>query len=537
MKRFLPLIAAIAGVVTLLLVLPLYRDAQPRRIAITRAEAVRLADIAARQVGIPVDRAWRTVIWFPSPILDKELESHPKRGDAWDDPVLGPRLNSYRVTYYHLTKDKFPPYGHVSIDGRTGEVLGARLRLRAEDAGATPTEAQLRAKADAIATSRVFPAAPSPKFESARSTASRGRTDWIFRYRVESPFRIDSVSTTLNIYFVGDRPAGWDIIEEYADGRQFAGDNAGDLASVLIRFVAMAVVLLILLVIFLKKYHAGEVGVGAASFLFAVMLVLLLTGSLMARVSTSEGTAMGSIDARTTSFMVTSFKILFADIPAAVLLFLAWAVGESYAAERWGDRLAAFEAIMRRDAWNATVGRSLVRGVLFSPLLAAAALGIGIIPVLAGLAHTSWNGGTAAVLFVGGPLFPLFSSAADALLISIGAVLFILAWTHRRRVFWLGIIVALILGVVAGTANPPIEPMSMRMLFGFGGIAAAIAIFLGYDLLTATIALFGGMIIACYAPLLTVARGDLAQDVTLALALPLVIIGGSGVAAMLTRRE
>lgn len=537
MKRFLPLIAAIVGVVTLLFVLPLYRDAQPKRISITRAEAVRLADVAARQVGIPVDRAWRTIIWFPSAILDKELQKHPRRGEAWDDPVLGPRLNSYRITYYHLDKEKFPPYGQVAVDGRTGEILGARLRLRAEDAGANPTEQQLRPKADAIVASRNFAAAPAPKFESARSTVLRGRTDWVFRYRVESPFRVNSVAPYLVVYFVGDTPAGWDVVEEYSDGRQFFGDNGDDIAAMLIRFVAMFVVLLILLVIFLRKYHAGEVGVGASSFLFAIVLVLLITSSLLIRVSASEGTGMGSIDARTTSFAATAFKILFADIPSALLLFLAWAVGESYASERWGDRLAAFEGIMRRDALNATVGRSILCGALFAPLIAAASLAVGVIPVFTGNAFTSWNGGTASVLFMGGASSVLFSSAADALLISIGAVLFVLAWSHRHRMLWLGVLAAVVLGVVAGTANPPIEPLTMRMLFGFGGIAAAIAVFLGYDLLTATVALFGGMLITSLAPLLSVARGELARDLTLALALPLVLLASFGIAALLTRRE
>ncbi|HEX2833997.1 MAG TPA: PP2C family protein-serine/threonine phosphatase [Thermoanaerobaculia bacterium] len=537
MKRFLPLIAAVAGVVILLFVLPLYRDAQPKRVAITRAEATRLADIAARQVGIPVDRTWRTIIWYPSGIIDTELRHHPKRGEAWDDPTLGGRLDSYRITYYHLDKDKFPPYGSVNIDGRTGEVLSARLRLRAEDAGANATEAQLRPKADAFVRSRVFPAAPSPKFESARSTALRGRTDWVFRYRVANTFDIKGVAPYLYVYFVGDKPAGWDLGEEYLDGRQFSGDNSGDFAMILLRFVMMFVVLLILLVIFLRKYHAGEVGVGAASFLFAIMLVLLIAGSMAVRASASEGTGMGSLDARTTSYGGAAFKILFADIPAAVLLFLAWAVGESYASERWGDRLAAFEAIMRRDAMNATVGRSVLRGTFLAPLLAAAALGIGIIPALTGQAYTSWNVGTANVLFLGGPLAVLFSSASDALLIAIGAVLFVLAWTHRKRVLWLGIIASILLGVVAGCATPPIEPTLPRMLFGFGGIVAAIGIFLGYDLLTAVVAIFGGMLLTQFTPLLTVARGDLAEDVIIALAFPLVTLAGWGTAALLTRRE
>jgi hypothetical protein len=246
---------------------------------------------------------------------------------------------------------------------------------------------------------------------------------------------------------------------------------------------------------------------------------------------------MGSIDGRTTSYAAMAFKILFADIPAAVVLFLAWAVGESYAAERWGDRLAAFEAIMRRDVLNATVGRSMLRGVLFAPLLAGLGLAIGAIPLWSGHAYASWNGGTAAVLFLGGPALILVGAAADALLVSIGAILFILAWSNRRRLLWLGIPIAALLAVVAGAGTPPIEPLSMRMLFGFGCVAGAIAIFLGYDLLSATVSMFGGMVIAAILPLLTVARGDLAQDLALTLAAPLILLGGTGITALLTRRE
>ena len=101
----------------------------------------------------------------------------------------------------------------------------------------------------------------------------------------------------------------------------------------------------------------------------------------------SEGTGMGS-DRRAADVVGDGgFKLLFFDVPMAVLVFLAWAVGESYARERWGERLASFDAILRRDPLNATVGRSLLTGVLLAPAVAAAALAVGAIP----LAHRRWR--------------------------------------------------------------------------------------------------------------------------------------------------
>lgn len=536
MKRSLPLIAAIVGVLTIVLVLPLYQPAQPKGIAITRGDARTIADRAAAQVGIPVERTFSTLIWYPSPILEKELQKHPRRSDAWEDVVLGPRSNAYRVTYYHRGKDKYPPYGNVLVDARTGAVIGARLRLRAEDAGAHPTESQLRARADAYVKSRTFPGSPSPQFESARPNVLRGRTDWVFRYRVQMTFPLANVAPYLQVHFVGDRFAGWDVIEEYSDGHQFSGESGTQIGATLAGFAVMFVMLLLLLVIFLRKYHAGEVGVSAASFLFAVMMVLAITGSLMIRASASEGTGMGSLDAEMTSWVGMAFKLLFADIPLAVVLFLAWAVGESYARERWGERLAAFESILRRDPFNATVGRSLLNGALFAPAVAATGLAVGAIPILLGRAWPSWDS-SAAVLFSGGPLYAILTSVSKAALVTIGAVLFILSWTHRHRVFWLGLIATVVLGIVAGTTLPPIDPLSMRMLFGFGGIAVIVAVFLGFDLLAAATALFGATTVITLLPLLSVSQGHMARQLTIALALPLVLIVGYALAALLTRRE
>lgn len=537
MKRFLPWLLAIAGAVVVVLVLPVYRPGQPRGIQMTRPQAKAIADKAARELGIPVDKAWTSMTWAPSPFLMKELREHPERDRAWEDPVVGPRMRTYRVTYWNSDKEKYPPLGYVWIGGERGSVVSARRLARPEDAGKNMTEAQLRPKADAFVKSRPFRAAPSPVFESARPFVQRNRTDWAFRYRVPVQFPLKNVVAYLNVYFAGDQLMGWILTEEYADGRQFTGDNQGEIVGMIGGFSVMLVMLLILLIIFLRKYHAGEVGVGAASALFIITAAVLITGSLIVRRSMADGTGFGSISAPATSWAAISFKILFADIPLAVVIFLAWAVGESYARERWGDKLAAFEAIARRDPFNATVGRSLLHGVLFSSVVAAAALGLGAIPIVAKLGWASQSGGTFDILYAGGPLYVLLRSAGDAITVAIGGILFILAWTHRRRLLWLGILVTVAVATFVSTTPPPVDPMTTRLLFGFGGIAVAVAIFLATDLLTASTALFGGSLITLVAPLLSVARGELRQDLIFVMAAPLVALAGFGAAAVLTRRE
>jgi hypothetical protein len=534
MRRLVPLLAFVGGVIALALLIPRYNGVQPR-VDITRGEALRIADEDARKLGIPVEKAWSNITWVGSPLLDRELEKDPERyRRAQDDPVIGPRLGGYRITYFRRGLEKFLPYGFVYVSGQ-GEIISARRRQRPETPGASPTEAELRPVADRFIRSRTLPGATSLVFESARPTVTRSRTDWTFRYKTTPKTDIGKVVTYVWVYFTGNQFAGWELIEEYADGSPYRGDT--EIGGAFLGFGALYIMLLLLLVMFLRKYHAGEVGVGTASFLFGAVLVLAIALDVVIAASASDGTGMGSIDAQQTAWAVAGFKILFVDIPLAVLVFLAWAVGESYARERWGARLASFDAILRRDPINATVGKSLLTGVLTSPAIAAATLLLGLVPVLFGWAHPTAGSGTQMILFLGGPLASVLASAGDALLTALVAILFVVAFAHRRRILWLGILCAAALITIGGVAAPPISPLMPRLLFGWGAGIAAIAVFLGWDLLASATALFFGGLLAAALPLLSVGGGDLAQQIGLAIAVPALLAVGAGVAGMLTRRE
>jgi|GEM_PF-306016 len=537
LKRCAPFAVCLAGLVVLLLLLPRFQVAQPASVRITRGQALGIADAEAHKLGIPADKAWTSTVWMGSPLLEDELKGDPVRLErARRDPVVGPRLGGYRITYYRRGLEKFYPYGQVYVSG-DGGVLAARMRKRTETAGAKMTEAQLRPRADAFVVSRLFPGAPSPRFESARPSVLTKRTDWVFRYRVDSRFPIANILPYLNVYFVGDQFAGWELIEEYADGRQYTGDNTGEFVGTLARFGTMFLVLLVLLFIFLKKYHAGEAGVGTSSLLFTLALLLLIGFDLLIGASAAEGVVMGSLDAQATMFGQMAFKLLLADLPLAILIFFGWSVGESYARERWGERLASFDALLRRDPFNATVGRSLLIGLLCAPAVAAASYLVGLIPLTAGIAHAALGQGSAMVLYLSGPFSLLVESAIDALLYSVVAVLFILAFAHRRRVLWIGVVVSLLLGALGGLAELPIDPSLPRFLFGFGGTLACIGIFLAYDLLSTAVAIFAGSLLTLALPLLPSTSGLMRQQLLLTVSVPIVLLAGFAIAALLTRRE
>ncbi len=536
MKRLAPYFAFVVGIAVTFALLRQFNAAQPRGIRLTRSEAGPVADAAARKLGIPVEKAWSTLSWQESPRLNKKLEPNLElRRRAADDPVIGPRLGFYHVMYYRRALEKFPEYGYVTVDPSSGDVLSARLRLRNEAVGAKLPWQQLRATADAFVHSRTFRGAPSPQFESARPTEYLSRTDWIFRYRVKTTFPTGNVVPYLYVYFAGDRFAGWELQEEYADGSAYRYETSA-IAAILARYAMNFTLLVALLFVFLKKYHAGEVGVTTGSMVFGAVVLCCLAVDLIIGGPATEGSSTGGLDAQTTAWTYMAFKFLLYDSVIAVLVFFAWSVGESYARERWGERLASFDALLRRDPLNATVGRSVVNGILFAPAFAAAAYVSGAIGLAFHLVHVSLGIGSDMYLDLGGPAVTLLFSLLDAIVYPVLALCFLAGW-HRRRALPIGVLVVMVIGMVGAVGDVPTDPFIWRLVFDFGGIAAVIAIFLGYDLLTTAVALFGGTLISLSAPLMSVARGSMLAQMASTVAIPLVVLLGFGLAALLTRRE
>jgi len=535
MKRFTTLLACAAGLAALLFLLPLFDPPQPRGVRITRAEARAIADREMRKLGVDLGKVWSVVTWENHNLLENEFNGKPDlRRRAGVDPIVGPRMVAYQVVYFYNGKSKFPN-DDVFVDPRTGAVIGARLRVQNEDAAPAMTDEEARRAADRFLATHELPGVANPQFEDIRPTVYRNRVDRLVRYRVPHDFPTGKVAMLVGVYFIGNRFAGWMPLEEYADGSQFQGGGF-EIAGTLVQYGVVFTLLLILLVIFLKKYHAGEVGVRTASYLFATIAALSIAWNYLAGPAFSIGSGFGpGIDGRWTAVAVSTFKFLFYDLPVAVLVFFAWAVGESYARERWGERLASYDAILRRDWRNATVGRATLQGVLLGPVVAAAVFAAGSIPVLLGWARPTI--GPTAYVFNAGPVTPIFAAAIDAARGAVVLLLFVIALFARKRMLSVGFIIAAAAGSIWAIFEMPLDPPLQAMLFGFGGIVAAAAIFLRYDLLTAANALFYGSMIFAFVPYLRFAEGRMGTQTWIAFVTPLVLSLGIAVAGLLTRRE
>lgn len=538
MRRWGLLIAGLLGLVVYGVLLPLFRTVQPGGLAITRADARRLADVEVRALKVDVERAFAITTWEDSSILEKEFRGDAaRRRAAARDPVVGPRLAGYRVTYYRPGLEKNPPWAEVVV-GVDGRVLWALRRFRAEETGASPSADSLKPKAEEFVRSRSFPGAPSPVFEDARPTVLRGRTDHVFRYRVKPDLPTGDVVFYLGVQFAGEDLAGWILLEEYTDGRRYRDDSGGNVAITFLRFGLLFALLIGLALVFLKKYHAGEAGIETAGVVFAVMIALCLFADVLLATLMGYGTGLGSLDGRWTTWATAGFRFLFYDLPLSLLVFVAWSVGESVARERWGARLASFDAVLKRDVLNATVGSALLSGAAAAPAIAAATLLAGLPLLLLGRAHPALGDGSVLVLgSSGGSL----TAVVVALLSAIAGVsvplLCVLGSFWRKGRIAAGVLLAVAAGVFTMNIPSPLGPTAAGIGASAGGTVAAIAIFLASDLLAAAVAIFGAVLISAFAPLLPGLAGTARLGPVLALLLPLAILVATGAAGLATRRR
>ncbi|HQR68339.1 MAG TPA: hypothetical protein PLB02_13200, partial [Thermoanaerobaculia bacterium] len=503
MRRWILPAAGLLGLVLYAAALPRFSAVQPRGLSITRGEAGRIADAEAEKLGVPLGRTFAVTTWEDSEILEKEFRfDAARRRAASADPVVGPRLGGYKVTYFRIGLEKFPPFAEVVV-GVDGRVLWALRRYRNEEAGATPSADALRPRADAFVASRAFPGAPDPVFEEARPTVLRARTDHLFRYRVRSSVPTGDVVFYLGVQYAGEQLAGWILLEEYADGRRFRDDFGGNVAMTFARFGLTFALLIGLLVVFLRKYHAGEVGVETGGIAFGVMIVASLVFDVLLATLSAYGTGLGGIDARQTTWAVAGFRFLLYDLPLSLLVFVAWSVGESNARERWGTRLASFDALLKGDALNATVGGALLSGVVAAPAIAAATLLAGLPLLLSGRAFPTLGDGSVLVLgSSGAALTAVASSFVAAITGATVPLLCILGAFWRKGRIAAGIVLAAGAGFFLMGFSRPVGPISAELAAGLGGAAAAIAVFLGSDLLAAATALFGASLLTSFGPLL-----------------------------------
>ncbi len=511
------LVAGVAGLILLVWAYPRAFPFLPRDWSVSRSEAVGIALERLRDLGEPVKDPYVVARLRQGIMLERRLQlalDHGRARSVWDSE-LPSHLAPWEVHVYPSGAQRYD-WTYEAVISPAGKVLGLQLRLEPEAKGAPIQPQEARARADAFLTREGVDLSHYDPPE-VRSQQLAARTDLTLRYRDRRNPLAAGSSHGVQVFFGGDRLTGFGDWLDDPREKTLIGELRGLNILGLIRVVWFFVLAGLLAFPFLKRYHEGEIGVrrGAQIFLVVVALGLLLM-LLSSRVN-SEDSGTGAATREQNTWLVVLFEMVFLVLPAAVLAFFAWSVGESICRERWGHKLAAFDALFQGKLANGTVARSAFQGWMAGLATAGGTAAL----LLALRAGGGWPSST--VMMRADSRWPGVELVTDELAIVFPFLLTIVLWilpvSARRLGVWGGSLAAVL---VAAVIVPPLTlavPLGWSFAIALVPAAVLVLLFLTTDLLTTLLAGLVAQILFSAYPLLTAGNRSLQFQGWLALGL------------------
>ncbi len=344
----------------------------PRTWDVSRAEALAIAQERFRDLEEPLEDPHFVVALTADNSLEQRLEevAEARGGTAGlAGTAVARRVIQWVVTAYPagaLDTD-WTHRASITLDGTVTEL---QLRMLAEESAGAMAADAARPVAEAFLVEQGFDLAGYGEPET-RSRDREARTDHSIRFPSREAALGPEVPYGVEVTFAGDRLTGF---------RAFLDDpGARDLRRRLqtIALLEQAWLLvplplaLLVAVFFLRRYHAGVVGVRRSLQICLLVLGALTLFIFLSKSAAAAGWSSGIFTRRLMEWIAFVQLILIFFFPVALLSALSWSVGESICRERWGQKLAAFDALFQGRWANATVARASLRGVVGGLALAA----------------------------------------------------------------------------------------------------------------------------------------------------------------------
>jgi len=271
---------------------------------------------------------------------------------------LADEISAWRVAVYSKAEPRWRYLARVTTSGRLVELQ--RSSAASEETGSIENAKALERAGeflDAQGVDRARLGEPE-----VISNESAERTDLKIRYPDLDRLERLEVEHGLEVTFSGERLMGF---SRYFEDPSESTLNQVMAPLILLNQLWVFIALLltpIVAVPFVRRYHQGEIGVERgiqiAGTVIGLGLVMLL---FCARSAAEQG--VGGVLARPQTTWVIFFQLLVLFfVPMGIVSLLAWSVGESMCRERWSEKLAAFDSVMKGSFSNATVARASLRG-------------------------------------------------------------------------------------------------------------------------------------------------------------------------------
>jgi hypothetical protein len=351
-----------------------------------------------------------------------------------------------------------------------------------------------------------------------RSRELAARTDLALRYPDLSLPRSDELEHGVEVTFAGDQLTGFGRF--YEDPHTVAYQSTMRSLTLLQQaWVFLPILLLPLVAVpFVRRYHAGEIGVKRGMQIFLALIACGLVTMLFTARAVGAGLSIPVLSRPQVTWVVMFQLLVLFFTPMGLLSFLSWSVGEAACRERAPRRLAAFDALFKGDWKNETFARAALRGTAAGLALLAAnlLLIIALRPVgvwaSTSLTFESWWQGSS---WFSVPLLGL--TIAVVAYSGLFGRLFVTSALEGFAGKWLAGIVASVFGALLFIPLGVVFPVSWSPLFWLVASGLFVALFLRYGILTSILAHLTAATVTVAAPALAADHPGLQLQAVIAL--------------------
>ncbi len=310
----------------------------------------------------------RQLDYSPLTYLKKSLGSE-KLDELIEEDVIP--NNRWRIRFLrNLPVDQPQTRYNIWISPQ-GNILGYTRQI--PDTLTLPSEIEARALAAAryyLSHSTSF---DLNKFAMKKSQQNRqlNRTDYIFVWEKRAEFAEGVFRLTC--YVQGNEIGGYEYQYYIPERIQAIVSNKTTEGTFFffIQFIILILVFVYSLIVFLRKYHDGEVSVTLGRNLFIIIFSIGLLGAINEFPVSGSSVTMGNLSFRNTQILVFLYEVLIQNTFLGVLLLTGWAVGEAYARRYSPEKLNSIDSVLNKKFFTVNTGNALLRGGAIGFLIAA----------------------------------------------------------------------------------------------------------------------------------------------------------------------
>ncbi len=345
--------------------------------SLDRVEAKEKATSFLKETGFNVDDYFSTTTRNPANYLLSYLKSEMDIAE-YNELVRGDILPNIRwqVRFIkNIPRDQPQTQYYVSISPQ-GKIVGYQRILPDTLTIESLSEDQASRLAQIYLTDRIDTPLNNYILRRSQQFKRSNRIDYTFIW--EKPANFAPGDFVIRVFVQGNVIGGFEYLFHLPESEQriLSEETTQGTFLFMVQFIGLVLIFIFTMILFLKKYHEGEVSINLGRNLFIVVFVIGLLRSINEFPVAGNTVHIGNLSAINVQIIIFVYEVLLKNVFIGILLLTSWAVGEAYARSHWPEKMNSIDSVLNNRWFTTSTGISLLRGGAIGFAVATFFLGI-----------------------------------------------------------------------------------------------------------------------------------------------------------------